>query len=1248
MSQSPTGGLGPARGTGLESRILAWLGCHMLAHEALPEKWAPGGATVTAIGGQIARPIDDVGAMTSTGGHLLVQSKAHLNLGIAESSPLAKAMRQVVTQCLKGIPADSEDGTRLRDVDPRLDRLLIVTDHSAPKTVRVGLVTAADALSELADELPFTDVQGDKDVIAARDVLLEHLRREWETATGHRPTDADLRAVFKVLRVIAVDLDDDGSQQGRALLLLERALDDPSVATLVWPALTTRCHELAERKHWARLDRLRDKLTTPKVVFGPDPRHSRDITTLRQANATRIARLNAESTMPAPEGAVALRRDIEALLTSETGNLALVGAAGCGKTTAALHAAQALLNAGEDVLFLSGDTLAGSAAEARAELGITEDLPSVLLGWLGPGRATLFIDGLDITRLSESSTWLINLVTGLNTSRWRVIATVRSHSLRNGPRWKNAFAGSPADPTRQDPSLSKVRHLLLDGLTDSELAPLLANSPLMASLLRDGHPALATLLRNPFNLKIATELLRDHPTADVGSIRTRQELLSLYWQHRVSDSYERHARRKVLTTLTEQMINNRRPRVTDPGSHLEAALLETYDALLSRDVLREDPPVPWADVAPVGYSHPVLFDYAVAVLVLARPDDPQHLLTRLNADPDLAVVVRPSLDLHLAALWHADPSREVFWTLATSLDAGENGHALASLAAVAACLHDGIVSGDLDVLASACEGSGPLRARTIEARRLVAQLGGALVAKDLPIPRREAAVPVLTNLAARLAAHAVTADDVSLAHLATVVLHRINASGTTQVSPALEADRHHAAADAITVALADPSGAGRAQLAINAAELLVPGLLAQPAAHSALVTQLCATEVLDAWGPEVLRRLLGKLPELAAAAPALATQLATRVWTYETTSDGSRTLSTSRITSLSTTITGDLEMARYTVGHKFPATLRSAPDWSVDYFLHLVVLKAPPWPINHPRGGRPAVRRSQNLAAAGGHGVLTEMAKALAAHLASGEQHHDGEAQRLLNQLAHDLTHPDVWITLLNAATGSPTVLGRALLPLLMTGQILTDSTTLPHAAALVTALSPVLSDREHAELEQRLNDLSPSATADMYLGRLARTRIQTTWATNRLAALEAHGGAPPAPDVPRDISGGFTRFPLGSALDPAHATDQDKPLLTALDTLNTSTQAAQNGGINDPTVATRLRQSMTRFLCEFDSRYSQPPPDIDDTVYPQAVTNMCRAADVLTHDPQLLPDTDLGRRVLATLLQYVPRIREAAAELES
>jgi hypothetical protein len=72
-------------------------------------------------------------------------------------------------------------------------------------------------------------------------------------------------------------------------------------------------------------------------------------------------------------------------------------------------------------------------------------------------------------------------------------------------------------------------------------------------------------------------------------------------------------------------------------------------------------PVGTPDRYVLAFSHHVLFDYAVARLLLrGSPDVP---VTRLTDDPELVIVIRPSLLLHFRHLWTDDPSRTPFWQL---------------------------------------------------------------------------------------------------------------------------------------------------------------------------------------------------------------------------------------------------------------------------------------------------------------------------------------------------------------------------------------------------------------------------------------------------------------------------------------------------------------------------------------------------------------------------------------------------------
>jgi hypothetical protein len=1070
----------------------------------LPEEWVSSGR-VTAVGGQTARDVDDVGALTDRGGHVLVQSKVGLRRGTTATSPLAKAIEQVVRQYLRGVPADPEDGRVGREVDPGRDRLIIVTDERSPASVRVGLVQAVDALACLPAELPFTDVQGDSDLIAARDTVLELLRSRWEAEAGQRPTDAVLRPLLRVFRIRVVRLDEGNSDWNRAVELLETVLDDPSRSRSAWSVLVSRCMALAENRRWATRDVLADGLEHEGFALGSDPDYARDVATLRAASRSRVEALRNDIQVPAPEGAVRLSREVQPLLADAEGNLVLVGAAGVGKTGLILQVAHTLAEAGEDVLFLPADALAGRAAEARGELGISADVLDVLRGWRGVGRGTLIIDGLDITKLSEPSRWLLELVRGLAGSRWRVLATVRTYSLRYGPQWREAFRGDPVNSQHQVHDLAGVHHLLVDDLTDEELGPLIAASPSLAALLGSAPPALMRLLRSPFNLRLAAELLASEPLLSLGSIRTRNDLLREYWERRVMGAVDRRGRQRTLACLTAQMITARRPRMADPEAALDPALYPAFEGLLTDDVLREDPREPWAAATTVGFSHPIMFDYAVAQLILGRPGQPLFLLEKLAADPDLAVIARPSLDLHLAAIWHSDTTRDVFWTLAIQLDRDGHGHALASLAAAGTCVQESLADGDLDPLIAMCERRGPMAAQTDDARRLLAQIAGVMLAREITPSQRRAAVPVLASAAARLAITAEASGDVGLALLVTVVLHRLKAAGGSE-QDAVAAHLDEAAATSMRVALADPAGAGRASLAGRAAELVADAIIRDPAAYDSLIGHLCDRAVFDAWNVIVIEPLIRKLPALARATPTCASELVLTAWTYEVTNDTPTQIGASRILSLGTSTGDELEMARWSTGAAFPEWLTTAPAHAIGVYLELLSRRAPPWPTTHQAGEPPRVRRSESLMGSGGHRALLDMARALATFLASQAASSNGEPRAVsltgpLDQLAEGLSHHEVWNILLDAATAAAASLGIAFLPLLEQGQLLEHPATLASAARLLAAISPLLDRATHQRTEQRVlairnctdpsNDSAAQDLVDLLIGCLDADKIQ-------------------------------------------------------------------------------------------------------------------------------------------------------------
>lgn len=484
---------------------------------------------------------------------LVCQAKAGLGLGSVPDSPLAEALDQALAQYLVGI----------RGRRPRrgTDVLAIVTDMTAPATVRRDLAAAISRTGSQPPGRPL-DWQLTNEQRAAQEVAVGHLRRLW-AQRGERPSDEDLRALFGVLCVLALDTVDGGSDRAAALATL-RGLVPAGDELVAWRPLVAAGHRAAELREWRDRRTLVAELARDGVAVGPGPFIAGDIATLRSVTASNLTMLRPHVTVPVA-GGIHVHREVEAVLahaSSADGGVVVVGDAGSGKTGLVVTLAADRLAAGQEVVVLRPADLAGVAAGG---VRLTRPLDQVLRDWTGAGRATLVIDALDVARGSEDRARLAGLVAALSGSRWQVIATVRTYDVVFGPTLQAAFAGRAlsTDTDRVDQRLQGVRHLRVGDFTDAELTPVTSGGTALAAFLASSTPPLGALLRNPFNLRLAAELLGQgapvSPAARqrLSQARTRLDLLAAYWMHRVDASADAFARTDVLTRLVQEMLTRR-------------------------------------------------------------------------------------------------------------------------------------------------------------------------------------------------------------------------------------------------------------------------------------------------------------------------------------------------------------------------------------------------------------------------------------------------------------------------------------------------------------------------------------------------------------------------------------------------------------------------------------------------------------------------------------------------------------------
>ena len=575
--------------------------------------------------------------------------------------------------------------------------------------------------------------------------------------------------------------------------------------------LARDAQERGRHRQWCRPSNVRSLLRSHHLSLLDDPRYLRDIERLRVASSRSIDSQRSELTIQAPDGMVSIERNAAHVVRDVDGAVALTGGAGVGKSAAAVRLATDLLKLDRDVVFLTADCF---ATEVAAVLGLTFDtsLTETLLSWDGCDEATLIVDGIDSTRGTSHGDWLRNLLPHLEGTRWRTVATLRTHDLRSSREWRRSFRGEPPDAGSAVPDLSTVRHLLVGDLDDAELDQVKSQSTALASLIDSADPQMLELLRNPFNLNLAADLLS---TGDLEgpSARTRLDLLDAYWKARIRVAGASGSnRRAAIRQLTEAMLESRRSTV-DIGSAVEPANQSAVAALIHAGTLREIS-AQYSDAQFVEFAHPLFFDYSVSASVFSASDGPD-LVSRLDRDRNLVIRLWPSVELYLSALWAQDDTRVRFWDIAMRFATRPDGHPLAGIACAFVALRARPATQDFAPIFDALRSE-----RRPEAIRCLNHLSGSLNCEDIPKDDRLDAIVPLSDAAAVTAEIARAQNDLEMADTTRVLLRRIDQVSPLDVGVAGAHARARSAASLMQFALADPTAPRRIDVVAHGLVLL--------------------------------------------------------------------------------------------------------------------------------------------------------------------------------------------------------------------------------------------------------------------------------------------------------------------------------------------------------------------------------------------------------------------------------------------
>lgn len=660
-------------GARYQNQVTAWLAAKMLAERPAAPILARGALTYVAA--ESGEAVDDGLAGNDQGSFVFVQAKRKLSLSTRDGSDLESVVNQAVRQIAATVELDKRPWSRA--LNPNSDRVLLVTSSDSPATIRIHLRNVIQRIGGLHPEQSIMDAAKNRQEEEALTDLVTLLNREWEKVTGTAPTVDERKFFLKLFDVEVLDPDDgETHESGAKADLAAFVLEDRSQEHLAWTSLVTICGTSATRQTGFTLEGLRCSLRADNLALKAVPSFDADIEALRGHTKTTLDHLAGLSRIQI--GGQELKVDRLALtelirVAQQTSSL-VVGQPGAGKSGATYDTARCLQEQGYDVICFAVDRLDfTNLSQVQAELGLKHSLTDVINAWDGNGKGIILIDALDAARGAAAGEVILSLIQELkNDSRWNVIASVRKWDLRYNPDLRATFrppAATQVAAELRDPEFYDVTHVNVPVFSPEELDEICSRSRPLWTLKESANADMIALLRVPFNLRLAAELLDSGmEPAEFLPLRDQVGLLDTYWKRRVAVVPDGDSREQVLRLCLSDMVANRRLR-TNRAKALEGGGAQPLEQLLSLNVLSE-----WqasSAISPnrqlLAFAHNVLFDFGAAELYL--PHEPDDFLAMMAAHPDLALLLRPSLHMRFQRLWMTD--KTAFWKLTFQLCANE-------------------------------------------------------------------------------------------------------------------------------------------------------------------------------------------------------------------------------------------------------------------------------------------------------------------------------------------------------------------------------------------------------------------------------------------------------------------------------------------------------------------------------------------------------------------------------------------------
>lgn len=870
------------------------------------------------------------------------------------------------------------------------------------------------------------------------------------------------------------------------------------------------------------------------VQVAPQSDYTEDIERLCLYTNTSFNLLSEHSNLCVGSTLVKVARDSTPKLRAlaEIGHVLVIGEPGSGKSGALYNLIESL-EQDDAVLMLAGRVEAHDQQQLCRHLqNLSHELVDVLNHWTGDQPAFLVIDALDAARDMQTMQTVRDVISQVvrSKNRWRVVVSIRKYDLRYNPELQRLFTGKPI-AEYHEPEFSHLRHINIVPFLEEELVQLRKQSSVLSALLERSTTELYEMLRFPFNLRLAGELLGyGINIAELNPVQAQGELLELYWKYRVIGADQNgDAREAILRQATEEMLQTHSLLATrsNVAGMSNAAILD--------DLLQSHLLVEWQatettkpDRYLLTFPHHILLDYSVARLIF-RDASGDALLTRLAADHELVITVYPSMVHHFQYLWRADTTRKRFWDQVTKVvshsDVPEIGKLIGPSVAVEAATSINDFALPITMLTT------PDKPTSYTADLIWQHTIGAL----LTLPEQLGLQTIKNLLWYQISEQLSFSLRPTLAHAIASLLNRLVIEADS-----LDADRQSLAGVTARRLLAF---AWRYHL--NNRWVVRCGIGAVCCTYESdtiasynLLTQALAPEHLAAHAYAELPLFVNEIGRLIGIAPDFVEQLFSAVFTYSETSM-EKTQMGSLIVPMQSNRQQDVAATRYIIAEAFPRFLESHPLHAIRTLITVT---------NHSLGtdpkspveqfnfyGKEALIQADSSSIwdnATRNDDVVKMLNAFETYL--GELSNRSEQQLLRQAILAEITTCNrsavIWRRLLTSGSKYPQTLGREICALAWAHQILMGRDTRPVMFPFLTAIFPHCTSEERQRIELAIlaiPDQMPGEKReaglymrDRLLVRLPDTLLVTEQGKQLIAALLAD----------EDIASTEKRSPSGEA----------------------------------------------------------------------------------------------------------------------